>query len=110
MSKKLVLLLSLFVFLVAHVGISLAQLDGNHRKGRYLFRQNCFTQCHSDREAAHYLGPDAKTQAEWQEVFTNVQDIPCYAEWSELSEQDLVDIHTYMHQGAKDSPTPTSCG
>ncbi|MGM0425371.1 MAG: cytochrome c [Thermodesulfobacteriota bacterium] len=110
MNKKLVLFLGLFVFLVAHVGVSLAELDGNHRKGRYLFRQNCFTQCHSDREDADYLGPDAKTQAEWEEVFANPQDLPCHEEWSDLSEQDLLDIHTYMHKGAKDSPTPTSCG
>ncbi|MFO7727441.1 MAG: cytochrome c [Desulfonatronovibrio sp.] len=95
------------------LGSSLAMPEGNEQKGRHLFVQEC-RPCHMvnpiGEEPAHYLGPDAKTQTEWIEVFENRQELPCREYWQDLSEQDLQDILTYLHCGASDSPTPEKCG
>ncbi len=109
--KKTIVLLLAGLLVAAHVGVSVASLDGNERKGRYLFQQNC-RPCHMEnpeREpAGDVLEPAAKRQAEWGEVFENKEALPCYEHW-DLSEQDVIDIHTYLHGGAADSPTPETC-
>lgn len=117
--KKIIIASIAAMIMAGQIGLALASLDGNPRKGKYLFRQNC-RPCHVENstkaeEAGYasnpgYLGPDSKRQAEWLETFENKEDVPCYNDWKDLSESDLNDILTYMHDGAKDSPTPQKCG
>ncbi|WP_028574661.1 cytochrome c [Desulfonatronovibrio hydrogenovorans] len=111
--KKMVIMSMAAIIFATQVGIALAMLDGNPRKGRFLFRQEC-RPCHMENPIgavpAHYLGPDAKRQAEWLEVFENKENLPCYEHWKDMPEADLTDILTYLHGGAADSPTPERCG
>lgn len=113
MKKQTLMGIAVAVILASYVGISVASEAGNARKGRFLFRQNC-RPCHMENpigaRPAHYLGPDAKTQAEWSEVFEGYAQLPCADEWEKLSDQDRLDIFQYLHDGAKDSPTPAKCG
>jgi len=113
MKKQTLTSLAAALILVSYVGISVASEIGNARKGRFLFRQNC-RPCHMENPIgaipAHYLGPDAKTQAEWKAVFDTYSTLPCKDEWSKISDEDRQDIFRYLHDGAKDSPTPAKCG
>ncbi len=113
MKKQTLMGIAVGVILASYVGISVASEAGNARKGRFLFRQNC-RPCHMENpigaQPAHYLGPDAKTQAEWKEVFEGYTNLPCAGEWEQLSDQDRLDIFQYVYDGAKDSPTPAKCG
>ncbi|WP_027183628.1 c-type cytochrome [Desulfovibrio inopinatus] len=110
MSRKLFALLSLSVFVVSLVAVALAAESpgGNFRKGKYLFRKNCRS-CHAEGAAAKDLSPADKTQAEWTALFKDASAIPCHADWKGLSESDQLDIFTYMHDFAKDSPSPAKC-
>lgn len=113
MKKQKFIGIAAVLILVSYVGISVASEMGNARKGRFLFRQNCRS-CHMENptgaKPAHYLGPDSKTQAEWTEVFEKHASLPCADEWAKISDKDRLDIFSYMHGGAKDSPTPVKCG
>lgn len=106
MNRKLISILAALVLVIAVAAAALAE-GGNARKGKYLYRKNCRT-CHGAN--ASDLSPMSKTQAEWVGVFAKPEAIPCHNEWqSSVSEQDLKDISTYLHDFAKDSPTPAKC-
>jgi len=95
------------------VGSGLAMEQGNKRKGKYTYRK-VYQACHERGEvdsATPFLSPDAKTQAEWEATFDNKKfdEFKCHKEWSELSEEDVTDIFTYLWSHAKDSPTPAKC-
>lgn len=114
MRKQTLMGICVVVILASYIGISVAAEVGNARKGRFLFRQEC-RPCHMENPIgavpAHYLGPDAKTQAEWTAVFDAYTEMPCVEHWGDkLSEQDRLDIFQYMYNGALDSPTPEKCG
>ncbi len=111
---KIIVVATIAVIMVAiHLSSVMAMLDGYPQKGRHLFMQEC-RPCHMDNpigpEPAHYLGPDAKKQAEWIEVFENRQNLPCIDYWKNLSEEDMHDLLTYLYCGASDSLTPERCG
>jgi hypothetical protein len=57
------------------------------------------------------ISPDAKTQAQWTRTFEkkDFADFGCQPEWEALSEKDITDIYTYLHDHAADSPTPAKC-
>ncbi|WP_045211455.1 c-type cytochrome [Desulfonatronovibrio magnus] len=114
--RKMVALSIVAIMFATQIGIALAAMDGNPRKGRFLFRQEC-RPCHMENPIheqqeyhAHYLGPDAKRQAEWMEVLENIDELPCFEHWKEISDSDINDIFTYLYNGAADSPTPERCG
>ena len=52
-----------------------------------------------------------KTMAEWTTLFESkdFKQFGCQEEWSQLSDQAMTDIYTYMHDHAADSPTPAKC-
>lgn len=109
--KKVLAVLTIFCLIAATAGTILAlEPDGNYRKGKYLFRKNCRS-CHVEGGGAMVLEPITYTQAEWIEIFKaeNWKDYECADEWKKASEQDIKDIFTYMHNYAKDSPTPAKC-
>lgn len=108
MSRKIIASLLAAIFVVSVFGIALASKpEGNFRKGKYLYRKNCRT-CHDGNQAKD-LSPADKVQAKWIELYNNTGQIPCSDKWDGISEQDLTDIFTYMHDFAKDSPSPAKC-
>jgi hypothetical protein len=82
--------------------------DGHDRKGKYLYRKNCFKTCH-DGSQAKEINPNSKTQAQWQRVFKRYERVECAEEWKEFSHADLNDIYTYLYKHAYDSPQPATC-
>ncbi len=113
MIKKILIMLTAFVFVLTTVGMSLALEKGNKRKGKYTYRKvykACFERGEVDSQTPP-ISPADKTQAEWNALFEskNYKDFGCQPEWEELSEQAITDIYTYMHDHAADSPTPAKC-
>jgi len=108
MSRKIIASLMVALFVVSIVGIALASKpEGNFRKGKFLYRKSCRS-CHDGAQAKD-LSPADKTQAQWVELYNDTGQIPCSDKWDGVTEQDLTDIFTYMHDFAKDSPTPAKC-
>ncbi|OGR35745.1 MAG: cytochrome C [Desulfovibrionales bacterium GWA2_65_9] len=85
---------------------SLAFAEANARKGKFLYRSKCRT-CHG--AAASDLSPNSKTQADWKKTFAKVESIKCYKDWKGVSAEDRADIFAYLHDYAKDSPSPAKC-
>jgi hypothetical protein len=110
MGKKIVLTILAVVMTMVFSGIGAANDKGNGRKGKYLFRKSCRS-CHKDGGSAVELSPVSKTQAQWMEVFKadKYKSLQCTAEWDKRSQKDLLDIFTYMHDHAFDSPSPAKC-
>ncbi|BCS89313.1 c-type cytochrome [Pseudodesulfovibrio sediminis] len=106
MNRKIVLavasaLVTAFVFSMAFA----AGGEGNARKGKFLYRKNCRS-CHG--KTASDLSPATKTQAEWEALFADKAKIKCSGDWT-IKEKDLIDIYSYLHGYAKDSPSPAKC-
>jgi hypothetical protein len=113
MIKKILIMLTAFVFVFTTVGISLALEKGNKRKGKYTYRKvykACFDRGEVDSKTPP-ISPADKSQAEWNAIFEskNYSEFGCKQEWDGLSEQAITDIYTYMHDHAADSPTPAKC-
>lgn len=85
---------------------TVALAEGNARKGKYLYRQNCRS-CHG--QSASDLSPNSKTQAEWKKLFAKSEAIKCAKDWKGVSAEDKKDIFAYLHDFAKDSPSPAKC-
>lgn len=113
MLKRLVLALMALVFVFTTIGIGFAGENGNARKGKYTYK-NVYKSCNKRGEIDSpkpLLGPDSKTQAQWKRTFEkkDFDQFKCSEEWSKLSEKDLNDIYTYLHDHAADSPSPAKC-
>ncbi len=111
--KKIIIAMVAVLFTFTSVGVCLAGAKANERKGKYTYRK-VYKACHKRGEVASakpILSPDAKTQAQWDRVFEkkDFDQFKCKEEWSKLSEQDLADIHAYLHAHAADSPSPAKC-
>lgn len=113
MLKKVTFTITALIFLATSIGIGFAMERGNKRKGKYTYRKvykACMERGEVDSPKPH-ISPDQKTQAEWTVVFDekDFQAFKCKDEWDNLSEKDLSDIYTYLHDHAADSPTPAKC-
>ena len=108
MSKKIGSILIVVVFLFVSIGMVMAEGKGNARKGKYLFRKNCRT-CHCEDGSAKPISPIDKTQAQWDEVFKNIDKLQCSKEWAKLSEKDRTDMYAHLWGHAFDSPSPAKC-
>jgi hypothetical protein len=113
MFKKLFLALLALFFVFSTVGLSFATDKGNKRKGKYTYRKvykACFERGEIDSKVPP-ISPADKTQAEWTSIFESKEfnQFGCEDEWQQLSETDVTDIYTYMHDHASDSPTPAKC-
>ncbi len=105
MSRKLIMIAATTLITVFAVSMAFAMGGGNARKGKFLYRKNCRS-CHGS--SASDLSPASKTQAEWSATFADKAKIKCSSDWT-ISEKDLNDIFTYLHDYAKDSPSPAKC-
>ncbi|OQW99159.1 MAG: cytochrome c family protein [Desulfobacteraceae bacterium A6] len=113
MFKKTLLVLLTFIVSISFAGLSLAAENGNKRKGKYTYRK-VYESCQKRgavETAKPKLNPDAHSQAEWTKIFKDKKfaDFGCAEEWSKLSEEQLRDIYSYLHDHASDSPTPAKC-
>ena len=113
MLKKMFLALMALVFVFTTIGIGFAGEKGNARKGKYTYK-NVYKSCNKRGEIDSprpLLSPDAKTQAQWKRIFEkkDFDAFKCNEEWIKLSEEDLTDIYTYLHDHAADSPSPAKC-
>jgi hypothetical protein len=108
MWKRIGALFIIFIMFCGFIGLSLAQENGNARKGKFLFRKNCRT-CHVAGGSAKELGPNSKTQAQWDEVFKNIDKLKCKDQWAQLSEKDKTDMYAQLWGHAFDSPSPEKC-
>ena len=110
MGEKTLLAVLVLLLMIGFSGLNDASAKGNGRKGKYLFRKNCRS-CHVEKGSAKELSPISKTQAQWKTAFAEgaYQKISCKAEWEKRSDKDLLDIFTYMHDHAFDSPSPAKC-
>ena len=113
MTRKVIVTLMALFFVFSAVGVSFALDKGNKRKGKYTYRK-VYNACY-ERGAIESktppLSPADKTQAEWTTVFDSkdFEQFKCQEEWGQLSEKDVTDIYTYMHDHAFDSPSPAKC-
>ncbi len=108
MFKRVCTVLLALIVVAGSLGLSLAAEGGNARKGKYLFRKNCRS-CHIEGGPAKELSPIDFTQAQWKKFFADPSGLKCKDEWAKQSPADLGDIFTYMHDHAKDSPSPAKC-
>lgn len=113
MGRKTISILVAAAFLFASAGVALAGDKGNKRKGKHLYRKiykTCYERGATESKKP-VMNPDAKTQAQWTRVFAKAKfkAFGCAEEWEKLSEKDLLDIYSYLHAYAADSPTPAKC-
>ncbi len=110
--RTLIILMSLFLTL-AFTSAAFAELNGNERKGKYSYRK-IYKSCH-ERGAVDTkkppVNPDAKTRAQWERVYNkkDFSEMGCAEEWSKLSDEEILNILTYLQTYAADSPTPAKC-
>ncbi len=113
MFKKVLMTLMAAFFVFGTVSAAFALDKGNKRKGKYTYRK-VYKACY-ERGAIESktppLSPADKTQAEWTSIFESKDfgQFKCEDEWGNLSEKDVSDIYTYMHDHAFDSPSPAKC-
>ena len=103
--KRSTSIIAALILAIATVSMAFAA-EGNARKGKYLYRQKCRS-CHG--VSASDLSPSSKTQAEWKKIFAKAESIKCYKDWKGVSPEDRADIFAYLHDYAKDSPSPAKC-
>jgi mono/diheme cytochrome c family protein len=106
MQRKFLMFFVSTLVVAAAFGMAFAAEGGNARKGKFLSRKHCRS-CHG--VSASDLSPATKTQKEWKALFSDSSKIPCNAQWPAMPESDVKDIFTYLHDYAKDSPSPAKC-
>jgi len=113
MFKKALFVLFIFIVSMSFADLSQAAENGNKRKGKYTYRK-VYESCQKRgavETAKPKLNPDAHSQAEWTKIFKDKKfvEFGCSEEWSKLSEEQLRDIYSYLHDHASDSATPAKC-
>jgi hypothetical protein len=91
--------------------------EGNDRKGKYTYRKvykACYKRGEVDSKTPA-VSPADKTMAQWEQIFEKedfenfAKEFGCAQEWKELSQEDVIDIYSYMYNHAADSPSPAQC-
>jgi hypothetical protein len=113
MFKKTLFVLLTLMISIGFADFSFAAEAGNKRKGKYTYRkvyESCLKRG-AVETAKPKINPDAHTQAEWTKIFKDKKfaEFGCGEEWSKLSDEQLSDIYSYLHDHASDSPTPAKC-
>ena len=113
MFKKGLFLTTALIFLFTAAGAAFALDKGNKRKGKYTYRK-VYKACMQRGEVSSEkpsLSPDTKTMDQWTRVFESkdFDQFGCTPEWSKLSDEEVMDIYTYLYKHAADSPSPAKC-
>ncbi|MCF8044329.1 MAG: hypothetical protein K9J83_00610 [Desulfarculaceae bacterium] len=102
---------------MAGQGVAQKGPDGNDRKGKYTYRKvykACYKRGEVDSKTP-VISPADKTMAQWKRLFEHedfedfTEEFGCAQEWKNLSQDDIVDIYSYLYQHAADSPSPAKC-
>ena len=115
MNKRIIVSTLAFVFLMVSTLVCFADEGpaGNKRKGKYTYRK-VYKACSERGEVESQkppISPSDKTMAQWQRIFENKDfaDFKCSQEWAALSDEDVLDIYSYLYGYAADSPSPATC-
>ena len=113
MMKRIMMGLAAVLLTLTFVGSVWALEKGNKRKGKYTYRkvyQACFERGEVDSKTP-FLSPADKTMAEWEAIYTgkDYSMFKCADEWQALSDEDRLDIFSYLYSFGSDSPTPAKC-
>lgn len=113
MIKKTFALLLTVLLISAWAGPALSMELGNKRKGKYTYRkvyQSCFERGAVESKTP-FLSPADKTMAEWESIYASKDYaiFKCADEWQALSDEDKLDIFSYLYAFGSDSPTPAKC-
>lgn len=113
MSKKFFVVLVSFMLLLGFSAQAMAETKGDARKGKHTYRK-VFKSCYKKKlvdSPKPPISPDAKTQAQWKRVFDKkkFEIFGCEEEWGKLNENQILNIFTYLHGHAADSPSPAKC-
>jgi hypothetical protein len=113
MYRKMIAIMICVVISGVFISSAFAELAGNERKGKYLYRK-IYETCHVRGEVnsdTPPVSPNAKTQDQWERLYNqkDFTEMGCKEEWSKLSEEDLLNIFTYLQAHAADSPSPAKC-
>ncbi len=118
MCKKIGVSMLAILFILGFITVSFAADNGpggNKRKGKYTYRKvytACFERSESEvSEAKPPINPSDKTMAQWKQVFEtkDFSEFKCAPEWDALSDEDLLDIYSYLYGYAADSSSPATC-
>ncbi len=83
---------------------------GSDKKGKFLFRSKC-KECHWPEEEGGDVTPVTFTQKQWESFFARYKHKRKKDIWHEQFTQDeLLDIKTYLINHASDSEQPETCG
>ena len=113
MLKRIFLVLLTVLLTIAFVAPAMSMDMGNKRKGKYTYRK-VYKACHERGgvdSKKPFLSPADKTMAEWETIY-NSKDysmFKCQEEWSALSDEQVLDIFSYLYAHGSDSPTPAKC-
>lgn len=113
MIKKTFALVLTVLLIAAWAGPVLSMELGNKRKGKYTYRK-VYKACYERGEVASktpLLSPADKTMAEWEALYAkkNFAEFQCSDEFKTLSDEELLDIFSYLYAHGSDSPTPAKC-
>ena len=115
MTKRILISMMATFFLATFTVTALAEegLGGNKRKGKYTYRK-VYKACMERGEVSSpkpIINPADKTMEQWKRIYEtkDFSEFKCSDEWNSLSEEAVLDIFSYLHSGAADSPTPATC-
>lgn len=114
MRKRISLTLLGFILFLVFSGTAISEENkGDERKGKFTY-QKIYKACHEKgmmESPKPPISPDAKTQAQWERVFEKkkFKEFGCEEEWAKLDDNQLLNIFTYLHAHAADSPSPAKC-
>ena len=111
--KKIMILALGLIITASFTSTCLAGSKANKRKGKFAYRMT-YQACYDRGEVKSVkppISPDDKTQAQWKRVFDKKRfdQFGCKEDWDTLTEKDLLNVYTYLHAHAADSPSPAKC-
>jgi cytochrome c553 len=102
--------LTVFVMAALFCTILTAASRGSETKGRKFYRETCRT-CHTKGAKGGELTPLSKTQAQWRTYFQKATHANKTEPLNKIMTDDqLLDIQTFLINHAADSPQPETCG
>lgn len=114
--RIVVKLVSLLLFFVLAVSVAQAGPRANPKKGKVYYKKHCRV-CHDGSKEAPTLEPITKTMEQWGREFApkGIVLAACHKRVTDevgvkLTDQDLLDIQSYLVQHAADSDQPATCG
>jgi len=84
--------------------------EGSEKQGKFLFRSKC-KECHWPDEEGGDVTPVTFTAKQWESFFDRYKHKRKKDIWHEqFTQEELLDIKTYLMKHASDSEQPETCG